>query len=90
MRKEAEMADGGTTSTRIKRTSAGLRDVLFDELDALRSGNSNPQRAQAIAKLACQIVNSVKMEIEFFSHVQSAKEGTDLPMSKPLQLTDGK
>ncbi len=49
----------------IPRTSAGLRDALMDEWDALRQGESNPQRAQAIAKLACQVINSVKMEIEF-------------------------
>ena len=29
------------------RTSSGLRDVLFDELDRLTNGQSNPQQAQA-------------------------------------------
>ena len=76
------------TPPNISRTSAGLRDALFDEMDALRKGESNPRRAQAIAKLACQIVNSVKMEIEFYSHVHSAVDKSNLPMSKPLQLTD--
>lgn len=70
----------------IPRTSAGLRDALFDEWDALRRGESNPQRAQAIAKLACQVVNSVKMEIEFYSHVNSSADGSEIPMSKPLKL----
>jgi hypothetical protein len=73
----------------IPRTSSGLRDALFDELDALRAGESNPQRAQAVSKLACQVINSVKMEIEFHSHVQSATEGSELPMSRPLKLTTG-
>jgi hypothetical protein len=76
-----------TKPTPIKRTSAGLRDAIFDEWNALRSGESNPQRAQAIAKLACQVINSVKMEIEFFSHVNSSPDGSDLPMSKPLHLS---
>jgi|TARA_R110000868_G_scaffold107595_1_gene294352 hypothetical protein len=47
------------------RTSIGLRDALFDELDALRDGTSNPQKSQATAKLAVQIINSVKMEIDY-------------------------
>jgi len=47
------------------RTSLGLRDALFDELDALRDGTSNPQKSQATAKLAVQIINSVKMEIDY-------------------------
>lgn len=47
------------------RTSLGLRDALFDELDALRAGTSNPQKSQATAKLAVQIINSVKMEIDY-------------------------
>lgn len=70
------------------RTSSGLRGALFDELDALRRGDSNPQRAQAVAKLACQIINSVKMEIEFHSHVASHQETDEIPMSRPLKLVD--
>lgn len=72
------------------RTSAGLRDVLFDELDSIRDGTSNPQRAQAVSKLACQVINSVKMEIEFHSHVASSPEGIDPPMSRPLMLAEKK
>lgn len=34
------------------RTSAGLRDALFDELDSLRNGTTNPAKANAVAKLA--------------------------------------
>ena len=78
-----------TTVKVIPRTSSGLRDAIFDEWDALRRGESNPQRAIAISKLACQVINSVKMEIEFHSHVQSISEDGSqvIPMSKPLKLT---
>ena len=47
----------------VARTSAGLRDALFDELDALRAGTSNPTRANAVAKIADQVVNTVHMEL---------------------------
>lgn len=70
----------------IERTSRGLRDALFDELDRLRDGSSNPQHAQAVAKLACQIINSVKAEIEFHSHVRGLGEVEENPLEKTLQL----
>lgn len=56
---------------KIIRTSLGLRDALFDELDALREGKTNPNRANAMAKLAVQIINSVKIEIDHQRHVLS-------------------
>lgn len=58
--------------TKIIRTSIGLRDALFDEFDALKAGTSTPQRASAMAKLAVQIINSVKIEIEHQTHVMSS------------------
>lgn len=57
--------------TAVTRTSQGLRDALFDEIDNLRGGRSNPQRASAIAKLAVQIIGTVHMDIEYQKHVAS-------------------
>lgn len=51
-------------TTVVPRTSAGLRTALFDELDALRGGSSNPAKANATAKLASAIVSTVEMELE--------------------------
>lgn len=53
----------------VIRTSAGLRDAIFDELDAIRAGSSNPTRANAVAKLATSIVETVHMEIEVQRHL---------------------
>jgi len=75
-----------TDPKKVERTAAGLRDAMFDELDKLRVGESNPQMAQAVSKLACQIINSVKAEIEFNSHVRSLKPGEDQPLSGTLVL----
>ena len=61
-----------STMAHTERTSLGLRDALFDEIDALRNGNSNPQRASALARLAGQIVNTVRVEIAHQHFVQSA------------------
>lgn len=54
----------------IARTSAGLRDAIFDELDSIRNGTSNPTRANAVAKLATGIVETVRMEIEVQRHLR--------------------
>lgn len=70
------MAKAKTPSLKnIERTSVGLRDALFDELDLLRSGEGNAQRAQAVAKLSAQIVSSVKMELDF-ARFANAASGT--------------
>lgn len=50
-------------SDKMERTSAGLREVLCEELDALRSGRVEPARAHATAKLAQQILTSVSLEL---------------------------
>lgn len=47
-----------------EKTSTGLCDALFEEFDLLRNGLSDPHRAGAVAKLAVQIINTKKLEIE--------------------------
>jgi hypothetical protein len=74
-------------NNKIVRTSLGLRDMLFDELDALREGKTNPQRASAVAKLAVQIINSVRIEIDHQRHVLSVMDaGSKVTPSAALQL----
>lgn len=41
-----------------------MRDALFDEMEALRTGDSTPQRARAMAALTGQILQSVRLEME--------------------------
>lgn len=57
------------TSAPVARTSAGLRDALFDELDGLRNGSSNPARASSTAKLATSIIDTVRMELDVQKHI---------------------
>jgi len=54
---------------KTNRTSEGLCDALFDEFDSLRNGESDYHRAGAVAKLAVQIINTKKLEIEACSMV---------------------
>ena len=76
--------------TPITRTSSGLRDAIFDEIDAIRDGTSNPTRANAVAKLATGIVETVRMELEVQRHLrQHAGDEPKLPeanLGMPLSL----
>lgn len=49
----------------IPKTTEGLRDALFDEINALRSGKSNPQNARALCQLANQVIDSIRVQIQY-------------------------
>lgn len=78
-----------THTSNVLRTSGGLRDALFDEIDALRSGESNAARARSVAMMANSILQSVNAEIEYHRYVADAtKAGTtaglgSLDLSRP-------
>ena len=63
-----------TEMSPMARTSAGLRNVLFDEVDALRNGTSNPARARSIAMLTNTALKSVEVEIEFHKYVSDVSK----------------
>jgi hypothetical protein len=52
-------------TVKAARTSQGLRDVLFDEIDELRGPNADPSKSLAVASVAKQIINTAKAELEF-------------------------
>lgn len=73
----------------VARTSAGLRDALFDELDALRAGRTNPAQANATAKLSSSIIETVKMELDVQRHIgkYAGQENKKLAeLNSPVQL----
>jgi hypothetical protein len=73
----------------VTRTSQGLRDILFDEIEELKTGKGDTQKSMAIANLAKQIVNTAKVELDF--HRQMAAQdaaGTPVKMGT-LELGSG-
>ena len=56
------------------RTSQGLRDLLFDEMEELRSGSADPRRSLAVANLARQIVNTVRVELDFAKEMKAIRD----------------
>lgn len=50
---------------KYERTTEGLRDMLFDEVDLLRAGKIDSARARATANIARQIIESVRVQVQF-------------------------
>lgn len=48
----------------VVRTCKGLQDMLFDEIDDLRSGKTTPQSARTVAALSGQLVQTKRLEID--------------------------
>lgn len=67
------------------RTSIGLRDILFEEIASLRSGEGTVQRAAAVAKLAAGIIAAARLD---FDYSRYAVDGTPLEL-RTLQLGTG-
>jgi ribosomal protein L40E len=64
-------------STPITRSTSGLRTALFEEMEALRNGTSNAQRARSVAMMANSILQSVQVEIEYHKYVNANKGRID-------------
>lgn len=83
------MAKTETKMPLVTRTSAGLRDALFDELDRLRNGDTNATNANAVARLADQVIHTVQMELEVHKHLSKMPANADLEsqLPKPIMLS---
>ena len=69
------------------RTSAGLCEALFQEFDMLRNGQSDYQRAAAVAKLAVQITSTKRLEIEAAQFKKAGLRFSSLALSaKGVQI----
>lgn len=71
------MAETEKRMAPVVRTSAGLRDALFDELDRLRNGETNAARANAVARLSDQVCSTVQLELDVQRYMQK------LPNERP-------
>jgi hypothetical protein len=55
-------------TVKIKRNSAGLKDALFEAIEALRAGDIEPQEAREIANLSKEIVSVTRLELDVFNY----------------------
>lgn len=68
----------------MKRTAAGLREVLFEQIDGLRSGRVSATDAKAVATVAATILKSVEVEMQFRAQAAEIKDGSAELGSLPL------
>ena len=73
----------------VERSSGGLRAALFDEIDALRRGESNAARARSVAMLANSVLQSVSAEIEYHKYVSDATKASTAQKLGVLELAPG-
>lgn len=71
---------------KVTRTTAGLRDALFDALDDLRGPKPDVARALATAKLAQAIITSAKAEMDFHDRLNRDKQLETDFTTDPLKL----
>lgn len=75
---------------KVERTSTGLRNALFDELDALRSGESNPTKANAVARLADQMCNIVQTELDVHKYMSGHPNAGSVALPPAIPLGSDK
>jgi hypothetical protein len=63
--READPERGKAVNVSAKPSMGMLRQTLFETLEGLKSGKINPNQANAIAKVAQTLVNSVEVQIKF-------------------------
>jgi len=70
----------------VVHTTAGLRQMLFDEVDRMRNSISTPAEANAVARLAKEITATVKLELEAKKLSLKMAESDNLALPAPIDL----
>lgn len=71
--------------TSVPKTAEGLRDALFDEINALRANKTTAVRARAISTLAAQVIDSLRVQIQHGRLINEAKESATMQLGSPLK-----
>lgn len=71
---------------KIERTSAGLRDALFQAIEDLREGSIEAAEGKAIASLAKEICSTVQLEMQVAKLRTEYPADTKLVIPSPLKL----
>ena len=76
-----------TDIKQVTRTSKGLQETLFDEIDSLRDGTTTPQSARTIASLASGIIQTAKLEMDYGRFIADQRSGREeITEPKTIQL----
>ncbi len=83
---EENKGEGRSHRKRIVRTSAGLRDALFEAIERVRDGDLEPHAAMAMSTIAKQICNSVQLDIDVCRLRANFPEDSPMLVPAPLKL----
>ena len=72
--------------SKTKRTTNGLREVLFEQIDGLVNGSITPQQAKAVSGLASQVVSVTRLEMEAARFI-SAERMADNSTKKLVEVS---
>lgn len=69
------------------RTTSGIQDALFDELDRLRNGTSNATVANAVARVCSGVTEVLALEVEVAKiRMKQPGDGPKQLLIEPLKL----
>lgn len=71
------------------KTTAGLRESLFETLEGVKSGKISPAEAKAVAVIAEKIIETADLELRFSSLCAHLDEGNTGVSPGPILLTQG-
>ena len=63
----------------VIRTTEGLRDVLFDELDGFLAGKFDTEHAKTVTTITGSILNTVQKDLEAVKMLNVMNQGKDQP-----------
>jgi hypothetical protein len=71
---------------KVQRSTAGLRDALFDALDDLRGPKPDVSRSMAVAAISREIINVAKAEMDFHQRLNKDKQLSEDFTTRTLEL----
>ena len=72
----------------IERSTEGLSNHLFEELELLRGGDSNPNNAKAVVSLSAQIYNTARLKLDIARFVADQRAaGSSADATELLSLS---
>lgn len=70
----------------MQRTTAGLREFMFNELEAFIRGSTTPERLRAITNTSYAILDSARLELEFARYAKTKNAKGRQASVKPVRL----
>ena len=73
-----------------KRTSDALKDLMWDQMEALLAGETTPQHARAMSSLAGQVCGITRLEMDFSRFVSDARADGGTLGQIPMGMIESK